>query len=107
MSAKKKEVKKTVKKRKVSKPKILSNAPATKYFLLVSGESVKSVKELADVLEDHNDAFKHHVTGDRNDFADWVEHVFNSKKLANSLRESKSLTKTRLEIYKYLAENKR
>ncbi len=35
------------------------------------------------------EAYAHHVTADRNDFADWVEFVLIDKKCADALRKAK------------------
>ncbi|MDD5087074.1 MAG: hypothetical protein PHV16_04965, partial [Candidatus Nanoarchaeia archaeon] len=77
-----KEVKTSGKKTGVSKVEkikksILKNAPEENCFILCNGQQVKNVKELADALEVlDDDVFNHHVTFDRNDFANWIKDVF-------------------------------
>ena len=38
--------------------------------------------------------FMHHVNDEKNDFANWTEHVFGEKKLAKSLRSEQTKTGT-------------
>ena len=96
-------MKKTTKKKR-SKPKVLSAAHHSKYFILCDGNKVKSVKELADILENNENYLKHHVREDSNDFALWIEHVFNSKKLAELVNNCEDTNQIRLTIYKFLLE---
>jgi hypothetical protein len=115
MSSKKKVEKKSEKKvgvkkpktvvKKISKPKVLSPCTPEKAFILFDGRVVKSVKELADILEKDEGAFLHHVTSDRNDFSDWIEHVFLSKKLGEKIRGLDNALNVRVEIYKFLVES--
>lgn len=57
------------------------------YFHVVSGQSLKSLYDLQDAsAEMPQSVWDHHVAGDRNDFANWIEHVFKNKKLADRVR---------------------
>jgi hypothetical protein len=59
-----------------------------KWFFFVNGRTASSIEELKDVLEAMSEAdFRHHVNNERNDFANWIEGVFEEYKLAKSLRE--------------------
>ena len=56
------------------------------YFFLKSGESLKSLSELAQkLMAIDNDTFSHHVNEYKNDFADWIRDVFDDQELAHSL----------------------
>ena len=46
--------------------------------------------------------FKHHVNNKKNDFSDWITHVFNEEKLADELREIKSVEETKSKILEYI-----
>ncbi|MGB9748434.1 MAG: hypothetical protein ACP5H9_00450 [Candidatus Woesearchaeota archaeon] len=70
---------------------ILSNKneeiPPEKYFVLRTGDRIKNIEELKSYLSFMDDeTFKHHVKNHKNDFANWIEHVFGKKELAYSLR---------------------
>ncbi|HIH31456.1 TPA: hypothetical protein HA235_02000 [Candidatus Woesearchaeota archaeon] len=99
MSRKKKEhtVKEIKKPRKSEK-----NIDPEKYFVLCNGEKIKSLNELASTLETmSDDVFFYHVTNDRNDFANWINDVFQDFDLAESVRK----TKNRFEIVAALYKN--
>ncbi|MEK6849921.1 MAG: DUF5752 family protein [Nanoarchaeota archaeon] len=67
---------------------VLGQAPEEKIFVLKDGKKLRTLYELIDELETMNDdVFKHHVTSLKNDFANWVQEVFNSKPLADALRK--------------------
>jgi len=73
------------------------------YFVFNSGIRVKNLRELAEQLNNINKkTFKHHVNTKKNDFSDWIMHVFNEEKLADELREIKSIEETRNKILKYI-----
>jgi hypothetical protein len=56
-----------------------------------NGVTVTSLQELADVMPNINGpTFKHHVTAEKNDVADWVEKNFHDKELADKLRAAKN-----------------
>lgn len=62
--------------------------PEDKWFYFRNGRRASNIQELKDVLESMDEfEFKHHVNNERNDFANWVEGVFEKKKLAKNLRE--------------------
>jgi len=73
------------------------------YFVFNSGVRVKNLRELAEQLDKiNNKTFKHHVNSKKNDFSDWITHVFNEGKLADELREIKSIEETRNKILEYI-----
>ena len=62
-----------------------------KYFYLKDGSVLKSLKELEVLLETIDpDLFSYHSNAYKNDFAVWVQDVFNNKKLATELRKARS-----------------
>lgn len=62
-----------------------------KYFRLKSGQDVKSFKDLLEALSFiDEETFSHHVTENRNDFAEWVKSVLQEEKLAERIRNKKA-----------------
>ncbi len=104
MEMKKKTAKKKPRKKATKKTtKIVKDAPAEQYFILANGQPIKNVKELADVLEHlADDVFRHHVTDDKNDFANWVQHVFEDVDLAKEISGTKDKHHTRIVLYKHI-----
>ena len=73
------------------------------YFFLVDGRPLKNLVELADAMEEITDeAFNHHVTEAKNDFAKWVHDVFGDEELAIKLGQSKTRHHHQLVILKHL-----
>ena len=68
----------------------LVSAPPDQCFWVHYGPVLKDLRELRDALERQiSDAqFTHHVGPDRNDFANWVEHVLAEKTCARALRRA-------------------
>lgn len=63
----------------------------TNSFYLNNGREVTNLVELALVLHSIEDSvYAHHVTNERNDFANWVTHCMGDEKLAKRLSESNS-----------------
>lgn len=96
-SAEKPKVKVTVKK------KILGKAPEEKTFYLKDGRELRTIYELIDELETMSeDMFRHHVNELENHFANWVEGVFEDKRLAEEMRELESQMEMQRAILKHL-----
>jgi hypothetical protein len=73
------------------------------YFFVVDGRPLKNLLELADAMEEMTDeAFSHHVTETKNDFAKWVHDVFDDEELAIKLGQSKTRHHHQLVILKHL-----
>jgi hypothetical protein len=73
------------------------------YFFVVDGRPLKNLLELADSMEEMTEeAFKHHVTETKNDFAKWVHDVFGDEELAIKLGQSKTKHHHQLVILKHL-----
>ena len=72
----------------------LVTAPPDKCFWVHYGPVLKDLRELRDALERRiSDAqFAHHVGPDRNDFANWVDHVLAEKTCARALRRAHSVS---------------
>lgn len=63
--------------------------PENKWFYFKHGKRASNIAELKTVLESISESeFKHHVNYDKNDFASWIENVFEEKKLAKNMREA-------------------
>ncbi len=59
-------------------------------FWTTNGIIVADLIGLRDLLHSiSDDVFRHHVTKDRNDFADWVKAVLKDTELADALRRTK------------------
>lgn len=106
-TSKKKAAKKTTtnKTKAATKKKktILTEAPEEHYFVLVNGQPIKSLLELADTLEEiREEVFKHHVNQEKNDFANWTQDIFNEKELAEELREIMDKNHARIKIYRHI-----
>ncbi len=66
-------------------------APEGQEFITSSGNKLFSVEDLKSYLNNASDEeFSHHVNSERNDFANWIEHVFHDKELASKLKEVKN-----------------
>lgn len=62
--------------------------PPEKYFVLRTGDRIKNLDELKTYLGFMDEeTFRHHVKKNKNDFANWIEHVFGKKELAENLRK--------------------
>jgi hypothetical protein len=68
---------------------ILDSVKEDVYFYVVNGAVVGSLKTLLKELRrmDTN-TFRHHVNDERNDFHNWIKHLFGDEKLANALLEA-------------------
>ncbi len=84
----------------------LRRAEGPQCFWVTDGQVLADVRELHRSLQEmQNEVFQHHVTDEKNDFADWVEFVLEDQELAESLRKSKqpetacTVISRRLKIY--------
>ena len=72
-------------------------------FRLSSGEVLFSLDDLSEAINLITpETFQSHVGGDKNDFANWVDHVFDEKELAQSLREHPTPLRMMISIEKFL-----
>ena len=104
----KKVAKKTIKKKTAKKPvKTIKHAPAGKEFFLINGKKAKNYVELAKIMEHLEDqVFHHHVTADKNDFANWVKDVFQDINLAKQISGVKSKEHLELVLYRKVVREK-
>ena len=72
----------------------LVQAPPDKAFWVNGGPVITDLQQLREALarEISDEQFVHHVTGDKNDFARWVEEVLGDTQCARALREARSRT---------------
>lgn len=57
------------------------------YFYLPNGKPVKSLRELVEEINIMSDEdFTSHVSDEKNDFSEWIEHVINDKALSDKIR---------------------
>lgn len=96
------------KKVNVKGKKELVTAPCEQCFWVTDGRVLSNLVELRDALASmSDDVFMYHVTKERNDFADWIEHVLNDSELASVFRKSKKsntardVVVSRLRIYTF------
>ncbi len=89
-------------KKLMKKLKFHQEVSQDQFFKLFSGREIKSLNELMGALKMMDDAsFLNHVTGDRNDFADWVLGALKEKTISLQMRS----VKTRKELISFLEEN--
>jgi len=73
------------------------------YFVFNNGVRVKNLKELAEHLDKiDKKTFRNHVNNKKNDFSNWINHVFNEKKLADELKEVRTIEETKNKILEYI-----
>jgi hypothetical protein len=68
-------------------------ASGEKAFFMANGRVITRLSELPEVIENTDDqTFSYHVNEDKNDFANWIRDVFNSKPLANKILTKRTRT---------------
>ncbi len=78
-----------------------------KYFYLKNGRVIKSLEELPYAIRVINQSeFSEHVNEKKNDFANWVKHVFGKEALAKSLNNKTSKEEFTREIDNYLNKDR-
>jgi len=76
-----------------------------KSFYLHGGKEIYNVPELLGQVYTMNDeTFNHHVTPDKNDFANWICHVFENKSLAKKIEKALTREKIILVLEEALCE---
>jgi len=59
------------------------------HFILKGGHRIKNMKELKESIKFmDNHTFKHHVTKDKNDFAEWIKNIVKDKDLAEKIEKA-------------------
>ena len=73
--------------------RVLSDASGDKRFFSHDGCVSSNIRQLADCLAHMSeDSYQHHVTPLKNDFSNWIRHVFGDDKLANDVTASGNST---------------
>lgn len=109
--ATKKTTRKTTKKTAAPKAKQSSKkivralvcAEGEECFWTTDGKVLENLNELALAFGSMDEeVFLHHVTKDKNDFADWVEHVLQDAACATALRRARKPKTARSVVVRYL-----
>lgn len=109
----KKVIKKTLKKaaskksttKKTQKMRALVCAEGTACFWTTDGSVLEDLEQLETAFGSMEDEiFLHHVTKEKNDFADWVEHVLDDAACAADLRRSKKPSSARTVVKRHLRQ---
>ena len=83
-------------------------APQEFKFYLRDGRELQSVYDLIDSLDTmSDDVFFHHVNPERNDFANWLEGVFEEKTLAEEMRQIRGKLDTQVKLLKHVIQKLR
>lgn len=82
----------------------LAEAPADRCFWVNHGPILRNLRELSDALATgiSDEQFAHHVTGERNDFATWVEVVLEHSECAQALRRASTRVGAARAVKKYV-----
>jgi hypothetical protein len=74
-----------------------------KAFVLSTGEPIRTLDELSEAINFiEPEIFRAHVNEQKNDFANWVDHVFGEEELAQQLREFPTPLRMMVAIEKFL-----
>lgn len=72
-------------------------------FYLHHGGAIKSLSQLLENLRIMKDSqFEHHVTPDKNDFANWIDHILHDKELAEQMKNATSKSAAIYALEKHL-----
>ncbi|MDP7115677.1 MAG: hypothetical protein QF632_04985 [Candidatus Woesearchaeota archaeon] len=92
----------------IVKKKVLGEAPQEYHFVLNDGRRLKSIYDLIDSLEDMaNDTFDHHVSEMKNDFATWVNDIFDEKSLSKELKKIHEKLETQRTLLNHMVKELR
>ena len=95
--------KKTSPVKRAEKHELYLEITPDKYFALCDGRQIKDYKELAEILETINDdVFNFHVNEQKNDFASWINDVFDERELAEKIRDMRNKFEIRAKLYEHL-----
>lgn len=105
VAAKKSTPKKVIAKKTKRGGRPLQYADNQRSFWVSNGEVLNSLVALNNALASMEKAvFAHHVSKDKNDFADWVETVLNDLECANALRKTATPAAARTVVIRYLKQ---
>ncbi len=83
----------------------VQDVPEHQHFYFVNGMKAKNVKELAELMDRiEQEVFDYHVNAEKNDFYNWVRHVFNDIELAEKLIGVTGPKHLQFTIYKHVAD---
>ena len=83
--------------------KTLGKTPEKYSFSLNDGRKLRTIYELIDELETMSEeTFRQYATDFENHFANWIEHVFSEKNLAEEMRHIKNRMDTQRALLKHL-----
>ena len=69
---------------------LFRNVKPEEYFYVHNGIVLKSLHDLIDILEViDEETFNFHVGNNKNDFSDWISHVFKDNNLADKIKNAK------------------
>ncbi|MBN1544851.1 hypothetical protein JW898_05320 [Candidatus Woesearchaeota archaeon] len=81
----------------------VTDIPPEKYFILRSGTPIKSIEELALMLDSISDEdFSFHVNVQKNDFSNWLKDVFGRADLADMLGPVKDRKESQIVLLKHM-----
>lgn len=70
--------------------KLRINADSSQFFVVSNGRTLKNLFELTNALQSMDDeTYYHHVNSERNDFSNWIRHVFSDDSLADDMTKAK------------------
>lgn len=93
--------------KKTTTKKDLVCADDERSFWVTNGQILNSLVALNEALQEmEKTVFSHHVSKDKNDFAEWVELVLGDNECAKDLRNAKTLTSARSVVTKHLKSYK-
>ena len=93
--------------KKTTAKKDLVCASDERSFWVTDGQILNNLVTLSDALRTmEKSIFSHHVSKDKNDFAEWVELVLNDSECAKDLRKAKTLVSARGVVTKHLKSYK-
>ncbi len=84
---------------------LLEDVAENEAFLLANGAKLKNLKELLETLKQISEqTFRHHVTENRNDFANWLRHSVGDVELADTIEKIAAKDETIRAIENRIAE---
>tara|TARA_B100000745_G_scaffold284709_1_gene219530 strand:+ start:2277 stop:2663 length:387 start_codon:yes stop_codon:yes gene_type:complete len=102
-AVKKKATSKKTASKKPQKMRALVCAEDASCFWTTDGAVLEDLQQLETAFGSMEDeVFLHHVTKEKNDFADWVEHVLDDAACAADLRRSKKPSSARTVVKRHL-----